>query len=123
MIIDYVVVLLYLTTHSKSIIMKNVLQALFALLILIFASSCAAEKITTFEEETAMLTQKVDTIITFDPVTFEETIMLVVSDEVTNERVSNYVYRVDTIITFDADTYEETIEIVKTKVPADKKEN
>lgn len=97
--------------------MRNVLQALFALLLLIFASSCAAEKITTFEEETAILTQRVDTIITFDPVTFEETIHLVTSDEIAPKKVSHYVYQVDTIITFDADTYEETVKIVKTKVP------
>ena len=102
--------------------MKNVCQALFALLILVFSSSCVAEKITPLEE-TASFTQKVDTIITFDPDTYEETIMLVVSDEVTTDKVSNYVYRIDTIITFDADTYEETMEIVKTKVPVDKKKN
>ena len=103
--------------------MKNVLQAIFALLVLVFASSCAAEKITTFEEETAILTQKVDTIITFDPETFEETIHLVTSDEVAPEKVSHYVYQVDTSITFNPDTYEETIQIVKTKVPVYKKNN
>lgn len=102
--------------------MKNVLCALSALLLLIFASSCVAEKIMPLEE-TVMLTQKVDTIIVFDPVTFEETIQLVVSDEITTEKVTNYVYRTDTIIIFNPDTYEETIEIVKTKIPADKKDN
>ncbi len=102
--------------------MKNVLCALSALLLITFASSCVAEKIMPLEE-TVMLTQKVDTIIVFDPVTFEETIQLVVSDEITTEKVTNYVYRTDTIIIFNPDTYEETIEIVKTKIPADKKDN
>ena len=102
--------------------MKNVLSALSALLILIFASSCVAEKIMPLEE-TASFTQKVDTIITFDPDTYEETMMLVVSDEVTTDKVTKYVYRTDTIITFNPDTYEESIEIVKTKVPVDKKKN
>ena len=49
--------------------------------------------------------------------------MLVVSDEVTTDKVTKYVYRTDTIITFNPDTYEESIEIVKTKVPVDKKKN
>jgi len=102
--------------------MKNLSQLFCALLILVFASSCVAEKITSFEDA-ASFTQKVDTIITFDPDTYEETIMLVVSDEVTTDKVTKYVYRTDTIITFNADTYEESIEIVKTKVPVDKKKN
>ena len=114
--------LFLLFNNPKSTIMKNVLQSLSTLLILIFASSCVAEKITPLEE-TASFTQKVDTIITFDPDTYEETIMLVVSDEVSTDKISNYVYRIDTIITFDADTYEETIEIVKTKIPVEKKNN
>ena len=112
----------YINKQSKSIIMKNVLCALSTLLILIFASSCVAEKIMPLEE-TAIHTQKVDTIIVFDPVTFEESIQLVVSDEITTEKVTNYVYRTDTIITFNPDTYEESIEIVKTKIPAGEKNN
>jgi len=48
---------------------------------------------------------------------------LVVSDEITTEKVTNYVYRTDTIITFNPDTYEESIEIVKTKIPAGEKNN
>jgi len=99
--------------------MKNLLSAIFALLILIFVSSCVAEKIMPIEE-TASLIETIDTIITFDPVTFEETIHLVNSDEKTTQKFSDYIYQVDTIITFDADTYEETVKIVKTKVPVKK---
>jgi len=99
--------------------MKNVLSAIFALLILIFASSCVAEKIMPLEE-TASLTNTVDTIITFDPETFEETIHLVIAPDKPTQEFSDYTYQIDTIITFDVDTYEETVKIVKTKVPVKK---
>lgn len=72
-------------------------------------------------EEAPNLTPTVDTIITFDPVTFEETIQIVIADEKTVQKPSNDIYQIDTIITFDADTYEETMVIVKTKIPANKK--
>lgn len=54
-----------------------------------------------------------DTIVTFDPVTFEETIKVVESKE---ENISEQLYKVDTIITFNPDTYEETIQVVRTKI-------
>jgi len=102
--------------------MKNVSQLLFSLLILIFASSCIPEKIISLEESPTP-TSSVDTIITFDPVTFEETIQLVTTDKKTIQKTSNDTYQIDTIITFNPDTYEETIEIIKTKIPTDKNNN
>ncbi len=122
MIIDYVIVLINLTNNPKSIIMKNVFQVFSTLLILIFASSCVPEKIMQLEE-TSTSKSSVDTIVTFDPVTFEETIQLVISDETTTQKFSTDIYQTDTIITFNPDTYEETIEIVKTKIPTNKNNN
>lgn len=93
--------------------MKNVSLLIFTFLLVNLFSSCAAENIISFEAA-----KQVDTIITFDPVTFEETIQIVETDRkgLKPKVVENYRIQVDTIITFDADTYEETIQIVKTKV-------
>ncbi len=93
--------------------MKKLQNCFIVFLVVIFISSCVAEKAISLEP-----TKQIDTVIIFDPVTFEETIQIVESDGKSSKPkiVENYRIQVDTIITFDADTYEETIQVVKTKV-------
>ncbi len=114
--------------------MKNVLNALVILLLLIVCTACAKEvamplipaqsKLVNLEEE-----YQIDTIITFDATTFEETIEVVktkvltrtpkaleVIEKITLTEAEIGLYQIDTIITFDADTYEETIQLVKTRI-------
>lgn len=98
------------------------LLSAFALIPIIF-SSCVAEVITPIQEVSFQKEQRVDTIIIFDPVTFEETQQLIVIDnQVVKETIEGEV-QVDTIITFDPETFEETIQIVRTKVTKDKTDN
>ena len=93
--------------------MKKVQNCGIIFLVVIFISSCVMEKAISLEP-----TKQIDTVITFDPVTFEETIQVVETDRAYSKPkvVENYRIQVDTIVTFDSDTYEETIQIVKTKV-------
>jgi len=96
--------------------MKN----LFLLVGLFLITSCSKDTAIPL----ATLTNQIDTVITFDPITFEETIQIVESNKTTSEQkiIETYQIQVDTIITFDADTYEETIEIVRTKVRSKNKQ-
>ena len=94
--------------------MKKVSYGFFALFLLIFTSSCVADKIIPLQEEAVTLSQTVDTIITFDPVTFEETMHIVINDTPTSTPLTETIYQVDTIITFDPETYAENITIAKT---------
>lgn len=61
--------------------MKNVFHSLFAVLVLILFSACAKELITptqsTVASEDLAKGYRIDTIITFDVETFEETIEIV----------------------------------------------
>ena len=101
--------------------MKNLLLSAFALILIIF-SSCVAEVVTPIQETTFQDTD-MDTTILFDPVTFEETIVLVKTSEQTAKETEEGLVQVDTIITFDSETFEETIEIVRTKVKSGKTKN
>lgn len=56
--------------------MKKVQNCFIIFLAVILISSCVAEKAIPLENS-----KQIDTIITFDPVTFEETIYIVESDE------------------------------------------
>jgi len=115
--------------------MKNVLNCLLVLLVVIMCVACAKEvaipliptqsEFVQVEEE-----YQIDTIITFDADTFEETIEIV-KTKITSPSIQKDIpafsddvtYRIDTIVTFDADTYEETIEIVRTKIEREDKKN
>ena len=103
--------------------MKNLLLSAFALILIIF-SSCVAEVVTPIQKTTFQDTD-MDTTILFDPVTFEETIVLVKSksSEQTAKETEEGIVQVDTIITFDSETFEETIEIVRTRVKNGKTKN
>lgn len=115
--------------------MKNVLNCLVVLLVVIICTACAKEttipliptqaEFVKIEEE-----YQIDTIITFDTETFEETIEIVKTKTTSPPAHKNILttsddvtYQIDTIITFHADTYEETIEIVRTKIEGKDKKN
>ncbi|MFK7978938.1 MAG: hypothetical protein AB8G86_03060 [Saprospiraceae bacterium] len=114
--------------------MKNILNCLVVLLFLIICTACTKEVaiplIPTQSEFVNLEAEyQIDTIITFDAATFEETIEIVKTkivartpqplnktEAITLTAAEIGIYQIDTIITFDADTYEETIQVVKMKI-------
>jgi len=121
--------------------MKNVLNFLLVLSLLILFSNCAKEIATPTQSKIVKVGiedgYRLDTIITFDADTYEETIEIVKTKVVSTTQqkrktidqenklklATDEVYRIDTVITFNPDTYEETIQIIKTKIEGKSKKN